>query len=133
MGNFKLLDAWKKSMQMVVQVYRASQCFPKDEMYGLTSQLRRAAVSVPSNIAEGQGRLSRGEFQQFLGNAKGSLQEVETQILIARELGYIDESQVTDLMSTVHETGRILNGLLFAIRSGKQTPKAENQQPATDN
>src|SRR6266849_4990398 len=86
---------WKKSVALVLSAYRSTQAFPKTETYGLTSQLRRAAVSVPSNIAEGQARLSTGEFKQFLGHARGSLMEIETQILIARELGYLvpDESQ----------------------------------------
>jgi four helix bundle protein len=81
------LVVWKKSMTLVLDVYRCTQAFPRIETYGVTSQLRRAAVSVPSNIAEGQARLSTGEFKQFLGNPEGSLMELETQILIARDLG----------------------------------------------
>src|ERR1700758_1583568 len=89
--SYRDLVVWKKSMALVLNVYRYTQAFPKIETYGLTSQLRRAAVSVPSKIAEGQARLSTGEFKQFLGNARGSLTEVETQILIARGLGYLDQ------------------------------------------
>jgi len=85
----------------------------------LTSQLRRAAVSVPSNIAEGQARLSTGEFKQFLGNARGSLMEVETQILIARDLGYLDQDQSDCLLSAAAEVGRILNGLLASLPNRK--------------
>jgi four helix bundle protein len=85
-------------MALVLDVYRCTQAFPKIETYGLTSQLRRAAVSVPSNIAEGQARLSTGEFKQFLGNARGSLVEVETQILIARDLGYLGNDQSETLL-----------------------------------
>ena len=83
------------------------------------SQLRRAAVSVPSNLAEGQARLSTGEFRQFLGNARGSLVEVETQILIARDLGYLEEEATEELLSAAAEVGRILNGLLASLPSRK--------------
>ena len=108
-------------MALVLNVYRCTQAFPKIETYGLTSQLRRAAVSVPSNIAEGQARLSTGEFKQFLGNARGSLMEVETQILIARDLGYLEQNQGDALLSDAAEVGRILNGLLASLpkRSGQ--------------
>jgi len=106
-------------MALVLKVYRSTQAFPKIETYGLTSQLRRAVVSVPSNIAEGQARLSTGEFKQFLGNARGSLMEVETQILIARDLGYLDQNQSDCLLSDTSEVGRILNGLLLSLPSRK--------------
>jgi four helix bundle protein len=104
-------------MALVLDVYRCTQAFPKIETYGLTSQLRRAAVSVPSNIAEGQARLSTGEFKQFLGNARGSLMEVETQILIARDLGYLENDQSETLLAAASEVGRILNGLLASLPS----------------
>jgi four helix bundle protein len=104
-------------MALVLDVYRCTQAFPKIETYGLTSQLRRAAVSVPSNIAEGQARLSTGEFKQFLGNARGSLVEVETQILIARDLGYLHNDQSESLLAATSEVGRILNGLLASLTS----------------
>jgi len=106
-------------MALVLDLYRCTQAFPKIETYGLISQLRRAAVSIPSNIAEGQARLSTGEFKQFLGNARGSLAEVETQILIARELGYVDQNQGNCLVSDAAEVGRILNGLLSSLSSRK--------------
>jgi four helix bundle protein len=115
--SYRDLVVWKKSMTFVLNVYRYTQAFPKIETYGLTSQLRRAAVSIPSNIAEGQARLSTGEFRQFLGNARGSLTEVETQILIARELGYLDENQSDFLLNDAAEVGRILNGLLASLSS----------------
>jgi four helix bundle protein len=113
--SYRDLVAWKKSMALVLNVYRYTQAFPKIETYGLTSQLRRAVISVPSNIAEGQARLSTGEFRQFLGNARGSLMEVETQILIARDLGYLEENQSGSLLSAAAEVGRILNGLLASL------------------
>jgi four helix bundle protein len=81
--SYKDLVAWNKSMDLVTAIYRSTGAFPKDELFGITSQLRRAAVSIPSNIAEGQGRLSGGEFRHFLGQARGSLMEVETQVQIA--------------------------------------------------
>ena len=106
-------------MVLVLDVYRSTQAFPKTETYGLVSQLRRAAVSVPSNIAEGQGRLSTGEFRQFLGNARGSLMEVETQILIAQELGYLERAQSQNLLAGAAEVGRILNGPLNSLPKKK--------------
>ena len=106
-------------MALVQDVYRCTQGFPKIETYGLTSQLRRAAVSIPSNIAEGQGRLSTGEFEHFLGNARASLMEVETQVLIAQELGYLDCTKAENLLRATAEVGRILNGLLASLPHDK--------------
>lgn len=106
-------------MALVLDVYRSTQTFPRTETYGLVSQLRRAAVSIPSNIAEGQARLSTGEFRQFLGNARGSLMEVETQILLAQELGYLERDERNNLLSTSAEVGRILNGLLNSLPTHK--------------
>jgi four helix bundle protein len=103
-------------MVLVLEVYRCTQTFPKIETYGLTSQLRRAAVSVPSNIAEGQARLSTGEFKHFLGNARGSLVEVETQIQIARDLGYLEAQASENILASAAEVGRILNGLLASLK-----------------
>ncbi len=113
--SYRDLVAWKKAMRLVSSVYRCTQAFPRSETYGLTSQLRRAAVSVPSNIAEGQARLSTGEFRHFLGNARGSLMEVETQILIAQELGYLEQKEIETLLGETGELGRILNGLLASL------------------
>lgn len=113
--SYRDLIVWKKSMALALDVYRSTQEFPKTETYGLVSQLRRAAVSIPSNIAEGQARLSTGEFRQFLGNARGSLMEVETQILISQELGYLGMSKSESLLSAAAEVGRILNGLLSSL------------------
>jgi four helix bundle protein len=86
-------------------------------MFGLVSQLRRSAISVPSNIAEGKGRISKKEFHYFLGNARGSLAELETQIIISFNLGYLVETDAYDLLSKVEELGRILNGLLIKVRN----------------
>lgn len=113
------LIAWRKAIALVIEIYEVTVQFPKHELYGLTSQLRRAAVSVASNIAEGHGRTTSGEFVQFLGQARGSLCEIETQIVIARELGYIDAGHEDRLITRIDELGRILNGLIGSIKSRK--------------
>lgn len=111
--NYRDLIVWQKAMEMVTEIYRVTLAFPREEIYGLTSQIRRAAVSIPSNIAEGQGRLTRGEFRQFLGQAKGSLAELETQTLIAQKLGYIRDS--SPLLDRISEVARLLNALLNSL------------------
>jgi four helix bundle protein len=98
-------------------VHAATERFPSEERYGLTNQLRRAAVSVPSNIAEGQARFSQKEFHHFLSQARGSLVEIETQLLIARELKYLQPSKAEDLLATTDELGRVLNGLIASIKN----------------
>ena len=115
--SYRDLVAWNKAMELVTEIYRVTKEFPKEELFGLMSQLRRAAVSIPSNIAEGKGRLSKGEFRQFLGNARGSLAEVETQILIAQNLNYLDEPETSKLLAMVEEVGKVLNGLLSAVKN----------------
>jgi len=113
--SYQDLIAWKKSMALVTEVYLRTRGFPAAEVYGLTAQLRRAAVSIPSNIAEGHGRRSTGEFKQFLGHARGSLAEVETQVLIARDLCYLNLDQSEKLLHSAAEVGRIINGLLGSL------------------
>jgi four helix bundle protein len=124
--TFRDLVVWQKAIDLVTKIYRVTQNFPKEEMFGLISQLRRAAVSVPSNIAEGQGRLTEKEFRQFLGNARGSLSEVDTQIIIAKNLGYLDESDFKDLSAMIAEVGRVLKGLISSVISEKRTKKSSN-------
>ncbi len=102
------LDAWRESMRLVKLIYSATKSFPKEELFGLTSQMRRCAVSVPSNIAEGSARASRRELAQFLNVAKGSLSELETQLLISVELGYLDRAN--ELFDLADRTGRLLTG-----------------------
>src|SRR5258707_7778544 len=92
--SYRDLIVWQKAIAMVTDIYRATQNFPRQETYGLTSQIRRSAVSVASNIAEGQGRLSRREIRQFLGVARGSLVEMENQVVIAEKLGYLSKGEV---------------------------------------
>jgi four helix bundle protein len=111
MSGHRDLAAWQKAMALVTEIYRVTREFPKEELYGLVSQLRRAAVSVPSNIAEGYGRNSRNELHQFVGHARGSLAEVETQIEIAKELGYLSGVTAEGLLARISEVGRVLTGL----------------------
>lgn len=115
--SYRELPAWQKAMELVTQVYRTTKDFPRDETYGLTSQLRRASVSVTSNIVESQARFSSKEFHHFLSVARGSLVEVETQILIAENLGYLDSNQREVLINKTSELGRILNGSIASIKS----------------
>jgi four helix bundle protein len=111
------LIAWQKAMDLVVLVYEATAVFPKHELYGLTSQMRRAATSIPANIAEGQGRRSKSEFGQFLGNARGSLLELDTHLEVALRLKYLTPAQHERVQGHVVEVGRIINGLLRSLTS----------------
>jgi len=115
--SYRDLVAWQKAMQLVTLVYRSTQMFPDGERYGLTNQLRRAAVSVPSNIAEGQARYSQKEFRHFLRQARGSLAEMEIQLLISRTLGYLSAKSAAPLLGSAAELGRILNGLIASIKT----------------
>lgn len=110
----KDLDVWKESMRLAREVYRLTQAFPREEIYGLVSQMRRAAVSVPSNVAEGAARASSKEFVQFLYTASGSLSELETQLLLARELGWITEEGIFNLVERVR---MMIFGLIRQVRS----------------
>jgi len=114
--SYRDLIAWRKAMQFVLEIYRATRAFPRDELYGLTNQLRRAAVSVPSNIAEGQARYSPKEFRHFLSLSRGSLVEIETQLMIAQSLGYLSAKQSRKLLDEAAKLGRILNGLIASIK-----------------
>jgi four helix bundle protein len=120
-GGFRDLVAWQKGMAVVSAVYRVSQTWPRDELYGLTSQVRRAAVSIPANIAEGQGRTGPNEFAHHLSIAKGSLHELETLLLIAHELGYIDEVACDPLLAQTGEVARLIGGLLRRLRPRQPT------------
>ncbi len=115
-GTFEDLRVWQNAMELVYSIYEATQDFPKHELYALTSQLRRAAVSIPSNIAEGKGRTTRKELNAFLCHARGSLHEVQTQLLIARHLGYLTEANAAGLIEQCKDIGRMLHGLItFAV------------------
>src|ERR1700722_16145119 len=113
--SFRDLAVWKRAMQLTVCVYRLSQGFPREEVYGLTSQIRRSAVSIPSNIAEGQGRANRGEFKQFLSIARGSSCEVQTQLEIAKELGFGDSRLIEEAESLSSEVRKMLFGLMASL------------------
>jgi four helix bundle protein len=116
--DYKDLDVWKKSIDLVKQVYLVTKDFPKEEIYGLTNQIRRAAVSVASNIAEGKGRYSKKEYTQFLHIALGSVAELETQIIIAKELSYIkNETIEKDLFEKMNHTTRMLRSLIKKLRN----------------
>lgn len=112
----KDLDVWRESMRLAREVYRVTATFPKEELYGLVSQMRRAAVSVPSNIAEGAARASTKEFAQFLYTASGSLSELETQLLLAKELGWITEGEVFELVERVR---MMIFGLIRQLKGGR--------------
>jgi four helix bundle protein len=113
--SYRDLHVWQKSMDFVVECYRAAEAFPQTEKYGLTSQLQRAAVSVAANIAEGQGRNHTREFINHLSMAYGSLMEVETHLQIAARLRYIEEPLLQRLLSLSNEIGRMLNGLMQSL------------------
>jgi len=108
------LKAFELADKLAVQIYQETRSFPKEELFGLVSQMRRAAVSVPSNIAEGCGRSSEKEYLHFLSIAYGSLKEVEYQISLARKLGFLDKK--TDLTRCADEAARVLNGLINALK-----------------
>jgi four helix bundle protein len=111
------LIAWQRAMELVVMVYKVTKTFPKEELYGLTNQTRRAAVSIPANIAEGQGRRQKGEFRQFLSNARGSLLELDTHCEIALRLGYLSSEEHLLINDHIQEVGRLVNGLLRSLTS----------------
>ncbi|NMA14315.1 MAG: four helix bundle protein [Clostridia bacterium] len=109
------LIVWQKSHELVLKIYEITKGFPKDEMFGLTSQIRRAAVSVPSNIVEGKARGSNKEYKRFLLMARGSLEEVKYQLLLARDLKYIDDNTYKVVLRMAEDVGRLLNGLMVSL------------------
>jgi four helix bundle protein len=123
--NYKELVAWRKAMLLATDVYRLTCSFPREERFALTDQVRRAAVSVASNIAEGAGRGSRREFRHFLSIARGSLLEIETQLLIARELKYAALPDLEHVLSEVTEVLRIVSGLRASMNTEPDTTNYE--------
>lgn len=116
MHDFKSLRIWKESMDLVEEVYKMSMNFPKEEKYGLTSQIRRSAVSVPSNIAEGAYRNTDGEFRQFLGIANGSGGELYTQLILAQRLGLISDEEVLPLLTKAEKINRMISKLILTLK-----------------
>jgi len=114
--GYKDLAVWQKSINFTVEIYKLTQTFPKDELYDLTSQIRRAAVSIPSNIAEGNERNSKKEFNQFLHIALGSAAELSTQLLIAKELSCFEQSTFNEIDSRLIEIQKMIHGLVKTFR-----------------
>ena len=113
------LIVWQKAMKLAKTAYEVAKKLPEREAFGLTAQIHRAAVSIPSNIAEGHGRLTDLQFRHFLGNARGSLCEVQTQLELAQDLGYIDAKDLRDFVEQGNEVARLINGLIAALRSSR--------------
>lgn len=116
MQDFKKLKVWERSHELTLKIYRLTKLFPADERYGLVSQIRRCAVSIPSNIAEGSGRGGKREFSQFLRIAIGSSCELEYQILLAHELGFIEDKEYGTLDSLISEVKKMLTGLIRKVQ-----------------
>ncbi|HEU5400461.1 MAG TPA: four helix bundle protein [Terriglobales bacterium] len=114
--TYRDLVVWQKSMELVSEVYRVTGKFPRTEIYGITSQMRRAAVSIPSNLAEGQARYHPGDFLRFIGHARGSLVELETQIMISTELGYCSPDLRDQLLERTAHIGALTNNLYTAVQ-----------------
>ena len=114
-SDYRQLKVWQKAMDLTVEIYSIIKYLPREETYALSDQLRRSAVSIPSNIAEGQGRNSDKEFVNFLSIARGSLWELETQIEICERLSYIDSSQKENVLTQTEEVGKMLNALAHSI------------------
>ncbi len=114
--HYKDLIVRQKAMDLVQAVYDATDAFPRREMYSLTDQIRRAVVSIPSNIAEGQAHYSNREFLHFLRHSRGSLAELETQLMIAQRRNYLPESQATDLLKRADDVSRIMSGLINSLK-----------------
>jgi four helix bundle protein len=114
--DYRDLIVWQKAMDLVETIYRTTAAFPREEIYGLTSQIRRAAISIPSNIAEGNGRNTTRDYIHFLGMAYGSVKEVETQVLIAERLRYIDSNHSNALVKVTTEIARLLSGLTNSLK-----------------
>ena len=126
-SSFNDLRVWQDALRLSVETYRITAGFPKHELYGLSQQMRRAAVSVPSNIAEGKGRRTNREFGQFLFHARGSLLELQTQIMITHELKYLSEEDMKKLMDGAACVGKSLSGLINAVSE----PRTNDQRPTT--
>lgn len=119
------LEAWSKAIELVTDVYKSSNHFPREERYGLTGQIRQAAVSIPANLAEGAGRRSSKEFAYFLSNSQGSASELETELIIANKLGYLDEATFARLIQQLERIGRLITGLGRRVSGGPAFNRAK--------
>ena len=126
-GGFKDLLVWRKGIQLVKETYKLTKPFPADERFGLVSQMRRAAVSIPSNIAEGQARRTTGEFIQFISQAEGSLAELDTQLILAEELGYAKPDQAAPATDLVSELKRMLNALRRTLQKAVTSVESSDE------
>lgn len=129
--SFRDLKVWQRSVDLVVKVYEASRALPRAEIYGLTAQLRRSAVSIPSNIAEGHGREHLGDYLHHLSIANGSLMEVETQVTIASRLGYLSPQAARQILDSSGELGRMLAGLIRSLKRIRVGPDTRHPTPDT--
>jgi four helix bundle protein len=119
--HYQELIAWQKAMDLVELVYKITGGFPREELFGLTAQMRKAAVSIPSNIAEGQGRNTTGDFLHFLGIALGSLQELETQVIVGNRLSYLNADIKKAFLNQTCEVGRLIHGLSNSLKDKQMT------------
>jgi len=117
MKDYKKLKVWGKGIELVTKIYKLTATFPASEQYGLTSQIRRCAVSIPSNIAEGSGRQSEGDFNHFLNISKGSSNELETQLIISNRLGYLSDDELASCLSDIEEIQKMLTGLQRSLKA----------------
>jgi four helix bundle protein len=140
--TYRDLEVWQKSMDLVMSVYQLTKSFPEDERFGLTGQIRRAAVSIPANIAEGYGRTHRGDYLRHLSIARGSLAELETHLVIAVRLEYISREDGVDTWHLAQDTGKLLNRLISSLKEtgthcADEAPPYEpgtlNPEPAVNN
>lgn len=116
MQDYRSLKVWEKAHQLVLNVYKATASFPREELFGLVSQLRRAAVSIPTNIAEGSGRGSKADFSRFLQISFGSASELEYEFMLSKDLGYISENSFQEIVPLIEEVKKMLGGLLKSIK-----------------
>lgn len=130
--SYRDLNVWKKSIALTKQIYILSESFPKHETYGITQQLRRSAASVPSNIAEGHGRESLREYLHHISIAFGSLAELETQIIISKELGFVSSEKINTILQEADELGKMLRGLQSSLKI-KLSSKVRALEPSTKN
>ena len=123
MRDFKKIQVWERAHRFTLDIYKITSTFPKEELYGLTSQMRRAAVSIPSNIAEGSGRDTQAELARFVHIASGSTSELEYQLLLAHDLGYINSNHYPKLDTEINEIKRMLKGFEKAVQANAKKPK----------